>query len=211
MFQIQDGRTASFRQATPQDCDLIREFVCGLTPLSQYQRFFAAVAPPSRGLLKALCSDDARSDIFIAVDRSGTVVGHGMAADRIAADGMPVSHLGLVVADSWQLNGLGTALMDLLITRARQRGVEALVMDVLPANSRMLGMIERRWPRARREYNPDSVLITARIDAGRPSLPNPSLPNPSLPNPSLPSPAGQHRLPGRTRPAQLHKEPAHAA
>jgi GNAT superfamily N-acetyltransferase len=194
MFQIQDRRTVSFRQVTPQDRDQIMEFVCGLTPKSQYLRFFAAVAPPSRGLLAALCGGDERSDIFLALDQHGTVIGHGMAADRIAADGTPVSHLGLVIADSWQLRGVGTALMNLLIRRARQRGVEALVMDVLPANHRMLGMIERRWPRARREHTADSVLVTARFDADEPSRPA--------------------RLPGlgsHARPAQLAKEPVHAA
>jgi acetyltransferase len=194
MSQIQDRPTVSFRQVTPQDCDAIREFVSGLTPKSQYLRFFAAVAPPSRGLLRALCGADERSDIFLALDQGGTIIGHGMAADRIAADGTPVSHLGLVIADSWQLHGIGTALMNLLIRRARLRGVEALVMDVLPANHRMLGMIERRWPRARREHTADSVLITARIDAD-----------------DLPGPAGQPGLSSQARPAQLAKEPAHAA
>jgi acetyltransferase len=194
MFQIQDRRTVSFRPVTPQDRDQIMEFVCGLTPKSQYLRFFAAVAPPSRGLLAALCGGDERSDIFLARDQHATIIGHGMAADRIAADGSPVSHLGLVIADSWQLHGIGTALMDLLIRRARQRGVEALVMDVLPANQRMLGMIERRWPRARREHTADSVLITARIDADE-----------------LPAPAGPPSLSNLARSAQLAKEPVHAA
>jgi GNAT superfamily N-acetyltransferase len=191
MFRIQDRLAVGFREAQPQDCDVIRQFVCDLTPKSQYLRFFAAVAPPSRGLLAALCGGDARSDIFLAVDQAGTVIGHGMAADRIAADGTPVSHLGLVITDSWQLNGVGTALMELLIRRARSRGVEALVMDVLPDNQRMLGMIARRWPRASREYTPDSVLITARIDAE--------------------DMVGQPSLDGVRRPAQLRKEPAHAA
>ncbi len=184
----------TFRQAKPADCAVIREFVCGLTQKSQYQRFFAAVAPPSRGLLAALCGGDARSDIFLALDHAGEVIGHGMAADRIAADGTLVSHLGLVITDSWQLNGVGTALMDLLIRRAAGRGVAAVVMDVLPDNQRMLGMIARRWPRARREYTPDSVLITARIDAG-----------------NLASPAARAALGGPRRPAGLRKEPAHAA
>jgi ribosomal protein S18 acetylase RimI-like enzyme len=161
------------RAAEPDDGTLIREFVCGLSVRTQYFRFFTAVAPPSAGLLRALSGGSGRADILLVTDSSGAVVGHGMAADG-QVGGTRTADIGLVVADSWQGQGLGTTLLRLLTDRAAQRGVEALVLEVLPDNRRMLGIIERRWPHARRERTLDSIRITAglvRPDAGAAILP----------------------------------------
>ena len=80
-------------------------------------------------------------------DSRGAVIGHAMAADACVA-GRLESNIGLVIADDWQQQGLGTGLLSLLVGRAAERGVSTLVLDVLPANDRMRGIISRRWPDA---------------------------------------------------------------
>ncbi len=150
------------RTARESDADRIREFVCGLSPRSQYFRFFATVAPPSSGLMRALSGAAGRADILLVTDGEGTVIGHGMAADQGCA-----SDIGLVVADDWQQRGIGTLLLSALVGRAAGRGIRTLVLDVLPANERMLGIIARRWPAAPRERTPDAIVI-------RPQLPGPA-------------------------------------
>jgi ribosomal protein S18 acetylase RimI-like enzyme len=155
------------REAREDDADRIREFVCGLSPRSQYFRFFASVSPPSTSLLRALCGrrDGAGAhsvDILILTDSGGRVIGHGMAAD-VPGQGELASNIGLVIADSWQQQGLGTLLLAMLVSRAARRGVCSLVLDVLPANDRMLGIIERRWPDAPRERTRDAIIIRPRI------------------------------------------------
>ena len=166
--------TSLLRRASPSDAARIRDFVCGLSPRSQYLRFFAAVAPPSTGLLRALCgAGDA--DVLLVTDGDGSVIGHGMAADEPAGAGR-ASSIGLVVADAWQRQGIGTLLLDALMARAVCRGVGSLVFEVLPANRVMLGIIGRRWPGAPAERTPDAIVfrpeITPRGTAGRrvPSL-----------------------------------------
>ena len=149
------------RQAGQDDCDRIREFVGGLSPLSQYFRFFASVAPPSTGLLRTLCGATG-ADILLVTDTAGTVIGHGMAADT-AGSGPLATDIGLVIADDWQQQGLGTTLLDALIERAAGRGVTQLVLDVLPANDRMLGIARRRWPGAPRERTRDALVIRPAI------------------------------------------------
>src|ERR1700722_9002291 len=149
------------RQAGQDDCDRIREFIGGLSPLSQYFRFFASVAPPSTGLLRTLCGATG-ADILLVTDTAGTVIGHGMAADT-AGSGPLATDIGLVIADDWQQQGLGTTLLDALIERAAGRGVTQLVLDVLPANDRMLGIARRRWPDAPRERTRDAIVIRAAI------------------------------------------------
>jgi ribosomal protein S18 acetylase RimI-like enzyme len=151
------------RQGGPDDCDRIREFVCGLSPLSQYFRFFASVAPPSTALLRTLCGRTG-ADILLVTDDAGSLIGHGMAADS-ASPGQLATDIGLVIADAWQQQGLGTMLLDELVRRAAGRGVTQLVLDVLPANDRMLGIIERRWPGAPRERTRDAIVIRPGIGA----------------------------------------------
>jgi GNAT superfamily N-acetyltransferase len=156
------------RPAGPQDEHLIREFVCGLSAQSQYFRFFTATSPPSSSLLRALTGErtSGPADILVVTDARGDVIGHGMAVDA-SQDGVLCSDVGLVIADDWQGQGLGTMLLDRLASRAAARDVVALVFDVLPANARMLGIIERHWPGAIRTRSEDSFVITVPVAARR--------------------------------------------
>jgi GNAT superfamily N-acetyltransferase len=157
--------TATFsgllREGREDDAARIREFVCGLSANSQYLRFFASVAPPSSGLLRVLCGGTG-ADILLVTDESRTVIAHAMAADTAVCGGL-ASNIGLVVADRWQGQGLGTLLLSTLIGRASRRGVSSLVLDVLPSNDRMLGIIARRWPDAPRQRTRDAIIISPAI------------------------------------------------
>lgn len=154
------------RAADPQDAGPIREFVCRLSPHTQYLRFFAAVAPPSSSLVRALCGSNGRADVLLVTDGAGDVIGHGMAVDDCTDRGSVSTEIGLVVADSWQNRGLGTTLLGVLARRAADRGVPTMVMEVLPDNQRMLGIISRRWPDAPRERTADSIIVRAAISDG---------------------------------------------
>jgi GNAT superfamily N-acetyltransferase len=146
------------RQARQDDAKRISEFVCALSPRSRYLRFFASVAPPSTGLLRVLCGG-AGADVLVVTDRAGAVVAHAMAADTGVPGGL-ASNIGLVVADPCQQQGIGTLLLSTLIGRASRRGVGSLVLDVLPSNDRMLGIITRRWPDAPRQRTRDAIVFS---------------------------------------------------
>ena len=177
------------RAGTPADAERVRAFVAGLSLRSQFFRFFASVATPSSSLLRSLTGADGRADVLIAVDPVGDVVGHGMVVDRAGGNGRCVSDIGVVVTDVWQGRGVGSALLRALARRAADRGSAELVMDVLPENNRMLGMIDRRWPRARRSRNRDSVTIRASLTTPAPAAPAPAIPAPAIPAPAVPVPA----------------------
>jgi GNAT superfamily N-acetyltransferase len=166
MLRTQQDRTFTVTQAGPAEARRVSDFITGLSVRTQFLRFFASVAPPSSGLLRALTSADGSADVLVAVDSGGTIVGHGMAVDRQAADGCMVSDVGLVIADDWQLHGVGSALLDELAVRAAGRGAGDLVMDVLADNGRMRGMIDRRWPGACRDLGRDSITFRVPLAPG---------------------------------------------
>jgi GNAT superfamily N-acetyltransferase len=156
------GGTALLRQARPEDdAARISDFVCALSPQARYFRFFASVAPPSSGLLRAL-SGGTGADILLVTDGAGAVIAHGMAADTTAGDGL-ATNIGLAVTDRWQQHGLGALLLSTLMGRAARRGVRSLVLDVLPDNRRMLGIVKRRWPGTPWDWTPDAIVIRPEI------------------------------------------------
>src|SRR6266581_4433283 len=153
------------RSAAAADCEAIRSFVTGLSLRTRFLRFFAPVSPPSPSLLRGLCGVTG-SDVLLATD-DDAIVGHAMAADSTGPDGGRVADIGLVVADSWQNRGVGSAMLRGLADRAAVRGVSTLVMDVLPENRRMLEMISRHWAGASYEFRPDAVTVRVPL-AGAP-------------------------------------------
>jgi GNAT superfamily N-acetyltransferase len=154
------------REAGLGDADAVCQFICDLSSQSRYLRFFASVAPPSSALLRALCGSTG-ADILVVTDPGGRVIAHGMAADdpvpasfaSVPGTDEVASNIGLVVADHWQERGLGTLLLSALVGRAARRGVRSLVLDILPDNRRMLGIIARRWPDAPRQHTPDAIVV----------------------------------------------------
>jgi GNAT superfamily N-acetyltransferase len=149
-----------YRGVGAADCDGMRSFLAGLSPRTRFLRFFAPASPPSPAVLRGMCGGGRTTDALVAT-HDGVIVGHAMAADSVSPEGCLVSDVGVVVADGWQNRGIGAQILDLLVARAMGRGASVLVMDVLPENKRMLGMISRRWADAGYRFSGGSV--TARV------------------------------------------------
>jgi GNAT superfamily N-acetyltransferase len=174
------------RPVTPADEAVLHDFFAALSVESRYLRFFAPVTP-SCDLLDLMAGKPAHVDAIVAV-ADGVIVGHAMAADRVApgetgnvapgetansvrTGGPGATDIGVVVADAWQRRGVGAALMRALIARAQARGVTALAMDVLPGNRRVLAMIAGHWPDAAIGRSPDGVDIRIPLPPQRPKPP----------------------------------------
>jgi GNAT superfamily N-acetyltransferase len=172
-FTSRTPATAIVRSAGPADAAALGDFFAALPLQTRYLRFFAPVRP-TPALLRVLSGGGANADALVAV-RDGVIIGHAMAADRPgtegsrhpeAAQGPPepaVTDIGVVVADTWQGRGVGSALVRALLTRAQARGVTSMTMDVLHANHRALSMIERRWPAAEIDRSREYATIRVRL------------------------------------------------
>src|SRR5215472_6371506 len=119
--------TAIIRPAGPADRAALGDFFAGLSAQTRYLRFFAPVTL-TPALLRLLSGGGAHVDVVVAV-RGGVIIGHAMAADQPATEGPrrpgtacdprgpTVTDIGVVVADAWQGQGVGSALVRALVTR----------------------------------------------------------------------------------------------
>ena len=175
--------TATIRRPDSADLAALTCFFAGLSMQSRIQRFFAPVSPTA-ALIRLACGwagddradgerrvngSDARSragytDALVATI-GGVIIGHAMAADSSAGPSPAprglFTEIGVVVADAWQGQGVGSALVRALISRAQARGVTSLSMEVLPGNRDVLAMIAGHWTAARTHRAVDSVTIQA--------------------------------------------------
>ncbi len=156
--QIAAGRPAvAIRRVRPADRAALGGFFAGLSVTTRTLRFFAPVTP-SQSMLSRLAGDAAGVEALVATSGGG-IVGHAMAADQPGPPGRLLTHVGLVVADAWQGEGVGAALMRALTASACDRGVTSLAMDVLPENRRVLAMITAHWDKAVPERRAGCVAI----------------------------------------------------
>lgn len=153
--------TAAIRRACPADLPALGEFFAGLSVQTRFLRFFAPVQP-GRGMLAQLCGGAGGSDVVVAV-RGSAIIGHAMAVDRAGSPGGLAADIGVVVADAWQHQGVGSALMRALITGATARGVTAMTMDLLPGNRDALTMIVSHWPAAGIQHGADCLTVAVEL------------------------------------------------
>ena len=184
--------TVTIRPPDPADLAPLTGFLDGLSTRTRVQRFFAPVRP-TPALVRRACGQAGpagHADVLLATHGS-VIIGHAMAADRAAAadrgaaddgaaaadraapggraaEGESVTEMGVVVADAWQGQGVGPALVRTLLRRAQARGVTSLCMDVLPDNNQVLAMIAGHWTVARTRRDTDCVTIEVGLPAARP-------------------------------------------
>jgi ribosomal protein S18 acetylase RimI-like enzyme len=162
----------AIRRPCGTDHDGIREFLTGLSPRARYLRFFSGAPPTSGAMLRILAGEAARTDALVATG-DGAIIGHAMAGDRTGPGGARLTEIGVVVADAYRGQGVGSALVRQLITRAQIRGATALVMEVLAENRQVLTMISDHWPVASEERSGAYITISARLQPEVPSWPDP--------------------------------------
>lgn len=160
----------TIRPPDPADLATLTGFFAGLSTRTRVQRFFAPIRP-TQALVRRACGQSGqagqagRVDVLVAT-HGGVIIGHAMAADRAAA-GESLTEIGVVVADAWQGQGVGSALVRTLLRRAQARGVTSLSMDVLAGNQQALAMIAGHWAAARTERGADCLTIQVQLPPAR--------------------------------------------
>jgi GNAT superfamily N-acetyltransferase len=182
------GRAAAIRPAHAADRPAIGDFFAGLSVQARYLRFFSPITP-GPALLDLLCGGHGSTDALLAT-RGGVIIGHGLAADVSGPCGIAAIDIGVVVADAWQRQGVGSALVRALAAGAQVRGVTSVTMDVMYGNDRALAMIRGQWPAARARRSRDCYTICVQLADGEQHQPS----EPARPPARLPAPLAAARV-----------------
>ncbi|HEX5407294.1 MAG TPA: GNAT family N-acetyltransferase [Pseudonocardiaceae bacterium] len=132
---LADGQVALVRQLTPDDQDEVLRLHENLSERDRYFRFFGPLPSRLSDLVFTMSAplNDRHGSMGAFLD--GALVGaaqYAVLADPTTAE------VALAVADTTQAHGVGTLLLEHLVSLARRHGVRRFVADVLSENVRML-------------------------------------------------------------------------
>jgi acetyltransferase len=126
------------RPIMPEDAEIERAFVNGLSEQTRYFRFFYRLHELTPAMLARFTQVDYDRELaLVAVDgvENPTFVG---VARYITNPDQESAEFAVVVADAWHNRGVARALMERLIACAKARGLARLEGTVLRANTNML-------------------------------------------------------------------------
>ena len=123
----------TLREVRPEDKDAIAAGFERLSSESRYRRFFTAMSRLSAADLRYLTEVDHRDhEAVVALDSEGGPVG---VARYVRCENRVEAEVAVAVVDDWQGRGAATALLERLIERASENGIEQFVASILQENA----------------------------------------------------------------------------
>ncbi|PSL57313.1 acyl-CoA synthetase (NDP forming) [Saccharothrix carnea] len=131
---LADGSVVALRELGPADADALLVLHRDLPVGDRYLRFFSAAPRHLDEFVVRLTSPEEPLHVVIGAFASDVLVG---AASYVLLDD-DSAEVALVVAHDRQSHGVGTLLLEHLVSVARRRGVRRFRAEVLAVNSKML-------------------------------------------------------------------------
>lgn len=139
---LRDGTALAMRPVRPEDAELERRFVDGLSEESRYFRFFYRMHEITPAMLGRFTQVDYDRELALLALAPDPDAPGGQAIVGVARFIANLDHesaeFAVVTADAWHGRGVARGLMEALIARARARGLRRLEGTVLRANQRMI-------------------------------------------------------------------------
>ena len=133
---LTDGTTVEIRAARPEDFAAVRDLHAKMSPDNLYLRFFSMSRAAAEREARRICREPGPDHAALLAVLDGQVAGCG--AYELAGDGSGSAEVALSVADDMHGRGIGTLLLEHLVSLARGRGVRMLVAETLTENTLML-------------------------------------------------------------------------
>ena len=165
-WTLADGTKLTLRHIAPTDAAREQAFVHGLSAQSSYLRFHGTIKDLSKKDLKKFTEPDSRNAVALIVLHSGESGEEEIGVARYVIDPDRANcEFAIVVADAWQKRGIGTRLMNALISHLQASGVKQISGSVLKSNSAMLKFIKQMgFAETSIPDDPSTVLITKHLD-----------------------------------------------
>ena len=137
--RLRDGAVINVRPIRPEDAELERAFVAGLSEESRYFRFFYRLHELTPAMLARFTQIDYDRELaLVAVADTGGVPSFVGVARYITNPDQESAEFAVVVADAWHGRGVARVLMERLIGCAQRRGLRRMEGAVLKNNHNML-------------------------------------------------------------------------
>jgi RimJ/RimL family protein N-acetyltransferase/nucleotide-binding universal stress UspA family protein len=170
--RLRDGSTVVIRPIEPDDRDLLRAGFEQLSDHSRYMRFQAPLANLSERQLSYLTEVDHHDhEALLAVAPNGDD-GEVVGVARFVRVNDEVAECAVTVADHWQGRGVATELLDRLVDRAREEGIDRFTALVLAQNTEALRLLERLGDTEQRRIGSQVELD---IELPKPRQPSPQI------------------------------------
>jgi RimJ/RimL family protein N-acetyltransferase len=142
---IDGGLELLLRPLRPDDKRRIAQAFERLSPETRYRRFFAPLPRLSEQDLRYLTEVDHHDHEALAAvnPENGAIVG---VARYVRSDDPTEAEVAVVVGDPWQGRGVATALLQRLVARAREEGIDHFVALVMSDNTDALELFRHLAP-----------------------------------------------------------------
>ena len=140
---LRDGSAAVIRPLEPDETGAVLSIFDHMSDEMRYRRFLGYKKRLSARDLEALTAVDHRSHealVAVAADGGEAIGVARMLRDRRRQDTAEAS---VAVVDEWQGRGLGSALMERLVARARDEGIRRFTAVLMTENTAMLRVFQR--------------------------------------------------------------------
>ncbi|MBO1334415.1 GNAT family N-acetyltransferase [Streptomyces sp. VRA16 Mangrove soil] len=158
---LTDGTTAHIRPAVPADHARVRAFYEEMSPQNLRLRFFGVSRGSARLAADRMCKAPAPAGYHgLVAEIGGQLVG---LAEYERADGSELAEIALAVGDNWHHRGLGTLLLEHLVSAARAAGITAFTADALSENHEVLKVFADLGLRTARRFDGPEVHCTVQL------------------------------------------------
>jgi RimJ/RimL family protein N-acetyltransferase len=123
----------------------LRRFFFRLSPETLYRRFHSPITRPEQAQPQRLLDVDHHDREAVVAVVGGEIVGVARYARRPGAD---TAEVAVVVADSWQRQGLATRMLTVLAELAQAAGVRRFTLEMQADNRPVLRLVRRMYPEA---------------------------------------------------------------
>jgi acyl-CoA synthetase (NDP forming)/RimJ/RimL family protein N-acetyltransferase len=133
---LTDGATVEIRPARPEDFAAVRDMHAEMSPDNLYLRFFSLSPLAAEREARRICREPGPDHAALLAVLDGEVV--GSCSYERAGDRSRSADIAFAVADGMHHRGIGTLLLEHLVSLARSRDIGTFTAEALSENSAML-------------------------------------------------------------------------
>jgi acyl-CoA synthetase (NDP forming)/L-amino acid N-acyltransferase YncA len=146
---LADGATIEIRPGTPADFMAVRQMYRSMSPGNIYLRFFSMSTATADDQAQRACREPSADHATRLAWLEGELVG---VAGYECANPPTIAEVAVAVADQAHHRGVGTLLIEHLVSAGRGQGVRTFTAEVLSDNSAMLKVFANAGLQARRNW-----------------------------------------------------------